>query len=179
LELVLTAHIGSARDAIDRWFEAQRPKLVRTAYSILRDPDEAEDVVQHTMLAVWERAQRESIRRPEGYLARAVYWNALKRRARRRVDVPLETLPESGAASAVSREDLFDPFEIEMAISELPPTQQTVIRLRFYLGLTFREIGNNLTISTNTAASRTRYALANLRSVLGLPLKRTEQGGAQ
>ena len=67
-----------------------------------------------------------------------------------------------------SAADRLDALELERAVASLPPAQ-VVIRLRFYLGLSFREIGNNLSISTNTAASRTRYALAGLRRRLGTP----------
>ena len=156
-------------DAIERWFADQRPRLVRTAHSILRDREEAEDVVQQTLLAVWERSRREDVRNPGGYLARAVYWNALKRRARRRIETSLDALPEpAGDFTSPFPADRIDPFELELAIEQLPPAQQAVIRLRFYLGLTFREIGSNLSISANTAASRTRYALANLRKAFGL-----------
>jgi RNA polymerase sigma-70 factor (ECF subfamily) len=175
LEAVLMGRRVTERDAIERWFADQRPRMIRTAYSILRDRQEAEDVVQQTLLAVWDRSQRAQVRNPGGYLARAVYWNALKRRARRRIEISLDALPEprDGFTSPFPA-DRIDPFELELAIEQLPPAQQAVIRLRFYLGLTFREIGANLSISTNTAASRTRYALANLRKAIGPPPKHKE-----
>ncbi len=133
-------------------------------------------MVQQTLLAVWERTRRGEVRNPGGYLARAVYWNALKRRARRRIETSLDGLPEPPARIASPfPENRIDAFELELAIEQLPPAQQAVIRLRFYLGLTFREIGANLSISTNTAASRTRYALANLRTMLGLSRDPTQK----
>ena len=76
--------------------------------------------------------------------------------------MPLEARPGEWSASHTTV-DRLDALELERAIASLPPAQQVVIRLRFYLGLSFREIGRNLSISTNTAASRTRYALAGLR----------------
>ena len=143
---------------------------MRSAQAILRNREEAEDVVQQTILAVWERARNHEIRNPAGYLARAVYWNSIKRRSRKRVMLPLEYAPESSTQPRL-QDDRVDPIELESAIADLPITQQTVIRLRFYLGLTFQEIGKNLSISTNTAASRTRYALVNLRKKLISPPK--------
>ena len=59
-----------------------------------------------------------------------------------------------------------EPFELERAVADLPVSQQAVIRLRFYLGLSFREIGTALSISANTAASRSRYAIRALRQRL-------------
>jgi len=45
--------------------------------------------------------------------------------------------------------------------------QQAVIRMKYYAGLTFREIADVLAVSQNTAASRCRYGLAALRHALG------------
>lgn len=160
------ADLQPRHDELEDWLPARRAGWVRTATSILRDPQEAEDVVQDTILAVLQRGQR--VQRPEAYVARAVYWNALKRRARRRAHLPLEAVPRGAVESPgrPSAETLLDSFELEQAVAGLPLAQQTVIRLRFYLGLSFAEIAENLSISINTAASRSRYALANLRRML-------------
>ena len=104
--------------------------------------------------------QQGNIRRLDAYMFRAVDWNAVKRRARRRKNVSLDTVPEA------RDENRLDPLELEQAVAGLPPAQQTIIRLRFYMGLTFAEIGKNLSISMNTAASRCRYALERMRRVL-------------
>jgi RNA polymerase sigma-70 factor (ECF subfamily) len=97
-----------------------------------------------------------------------VRWNAIKRRARRGRELPMDAPPEA-TTDFNSPAGRLDALELERAIASLPSAQQVVIRLRFYLGLSFREIGANLSISTNTAASRTRYALAGLRRRLGAP----------
>ncbi len=105
-------------------------------------------------------AQKRDIRRLDAYISRAVDCNAVKRRSRRRAIVSLDSVPE------LRVENRLDAFEVEQALEGLPPAQQSVIRLRFYLGLTFAEIGKSLSISMNTAASRSRYALANLQRLL-------------
>jgi RNA polymerase sigma factor (sigma-70 family) len=152
--------MDSNRDlnGLDNWVQTHRCQWVRQAYRILRDHEEAEDVVQETLLAVLGREH--NIKRLDAYIARAVDWNAVKRRARRRVHTSLEHVP------AAQAENRLEPFELEQALEGLPPAQQAVIRLRFYFGLTFAEIGKNLSISIHTAASRCRYALASLRRKL-------------
>ncbi len=146
------------RKGLEHWVQARRRQWVRQAYRILRDHEEAEDVVQETLLAVLGRER--NIERLDAYIARAVDWNAVKRRARRRIHTSLENVP------AAQAENRLEPFELERALVGLPPTQQAVIRLRFYFGLTFAEIGKNLSISIHTAASRCRYALTSLRRTL-------------
>ena len=52
---------------------------------------------------------------------------------------------------------------LRRAMAALPDDQQQVIVLRVWGELTFPQIGELLDISSNTAASRYRYALAKLR----------------
>ena len=168
MELALTTTPGVRRDRLEALLERDRSRLVRIACRILGDRDEAEDVVQQTLLGAWRALRNGEIRQPSSYLARAVRWNAIKRRARRGRVVPMEAPPDA-VTDLNSPTGRLDAHELERAIASLPPAQQVVIRLRFYLGLSFAEIGKNLSISTNTAASRTRYALAGLRRRLGTP----------
>ena len=152
--------------AFQRFVARRRGKLLEIARRILGEESEAEDVVQDTLLAVWRRLGDAPIENLERYVLRAVRINALKRRARRTMDLPLDgrDLP---APEADDEDDLeIDAATLERAIRELPLPQQTTIRMKYYLGLTFDEIGRSLSVSMYTAASRCRYALAKLRRLL-------------
>ncbi len=168
MELALTTTPGVHRDRLEELLERDRDRLVHIACRVLGDHGEAEDVVQQTLLGAWRALRAGEIRQPASYLARAVRWNAIKRRARRGRELPMEGVPEA-ATDFNSPAGRLDALELERAIASLPVAQQVVIRLHFYLGLSFREVGTNLSISTNTAASRTRYALAALRRRLVVP----------
>lgn len=48
----------------------------------------------------------------------------------------------------------------------LPANQQEVIRLRFFDGLSFKEIADHTASSLNTTLGRVRYALINLRKIM-------------
>lgn len=150
--------------------EAGREGLIRLAHSILRDRHEAEDLVQDMLVAVWKRSAQGELRRPEAYVRRAVYLGALKRRARGQSSVPLDEAPAAALLDPQSLpgEDAFGigPGELERALCRLPQAQQAVIRMKYYLGFSFRQIGWTLSISQNTAASRCRYALEALRRAL-------------
>ncbi|WP_209389880.1 RNA polymerase sigma factor [Chryseobacterium sp. RR2-3-20] len=48
----------------------------------------------------------------------------------------------------------------------LPQNQQEVIKLRYYDGLSFKEIAEHTDMSINTTLGRVRYALINLRKIM-------------
>ncbi|GAE66623.1 RNA polymerase, sigma subunit, ECF family [Chryseobacterium indologenes] len=48
----------------------------------------------------------------------------------------------------------------------LPLNQQEVIKLRFFDGLSFKEIADHTDMSINTTLGRVRYALINLRKIM-------------
>lgn len=48
----------------------------------------------------------------------------------------------------------------------LPENQQEVIKLRFFDGLSFKEIAEQTNTSINTTLGRVRYALINLRKIM-------------
>jgi RNA polymerase sigma-70 factor (ECF subfamily) len=179
--------MDSGPPTFDEWLKRARPRLLRLAQSRLRDRGEAEDAVQDTALAVWKRHAKGGIQDLDAYANRAVWQNSIRRSVRR---PRWESLEEAEAASADDASDRaldawFDAGELEAAIAGLPQAQQAVIRLRFYTGLSFKEMGEALSIGLNTAASRTRYALQALKLALGPaseraagrgPIKEVEHG---
>lgn len=139
-----------------------RDRLFVIARRILNDDHEAEDVVQETILAVWQRESDIAPEKLPHYLTRSVRQNAIKRRSRRKTHELYDD-----ANSKVEKPKTFSsPGELEEAIEGLPTLQKDVIRLKYYSDLTFAEISNLLSISINTAASRCRYALKNLKEIL-------------
>ena len=56
--------------------------------------------------------------------------------------------------------------DIHKMIAFLPKNQQQVIRLRFFDGLSFKEIADHTDSSINTTLGRVRYALINLRKIM-------------
>lgn len=143
-----------------------RAALVAIAYAVVRDPHEAEDIVQETVAAVWQRLPAISLDKVHRYLCRAIRQNARKRKARRREHAALEGIVEAAQVKNRAASALVDPFDLDEAIGSLPLSQRNVIRMKYYLGMTFGQIGVSLSISSHTAASRCRYAIEKLRRLL-------------
>jgi len=56
--------------------------------------------------------------------------------------------------------------DIRNLVEELPEDQRTVLKMRMYNDMSFREISENTSVSINTALGRMRYALINLRKLI-------------
>jgi len=56
--------------------------------------------------------------------------------------------------------------DLHRMIIQLPESQQEVIKLRFFDGLSFKEIAEHTDSSINTTLGRVRYALINLRKIM-------------
>jgi RNA polymerase sigma factor (sigma-70 family) len=151
----------------ERLIAQDRKALVAIAKAVVRDPHEAEDIVQETIAAVWQRLPAIAPERVSHYLSRAIRQNARKRRSRRREYTALEGIVEATQIEDRAIDVAVDPFDLDEAICSLPLAQRNVIRMRYYFGMTFRQIGVSLSISSHTAASRCRYAIARLKRLLG------------
>ena len=53
--------------------------------------------------------------------------------------------------------------DVRSLVRQLPPQQRQVLVMRFYKGLSFKEIADLTNVSINTALGRMRYAILNLR----------------
>ena len=56
--------------------------------------------------------------------------------------------------------------EVVELMEYLPDNQKEVVKLRHFLGLSFKEIAEETGVSINTALGRMRYALINMRTMI-------------
>ena len=56
--------------------------------------------------------------------------------------------------------------EVRALIELLPEEQREVVKMRYYDGLSFKEIAEHTGVSINTALGRMRYALINMRQMI-------------
>jgi RNA polymerase sigma-70 factor, ECF subfamily len=156
--------------------ERYRSALLRVASGMLYDQALAEDVVQETFLAVF--AARHTFN--PAFHFRTWLWTILlnfcrrhrARQARRPQQLvhsslapgeapqPVEAAtPETALAGLLERER---GEQLQRLLDELPDVQADAIRLRFFAGLTYHEIGQSMGISVGGAKLRVRTGLAKL-----------------
>jgi RNA polymerase sigma-70 factor (ECF subfamily) len=134
----------------------------------VRRVEVAEDLLQTVMLrVVRNRRKLRTLENPRAWLftvARNELRRHLAKAARRGVETGDEPIPLLPAPEAEEDEDL---EALRGSLGRLAPERWEVVSLKVYQQLTFAEIGKVLGISPNTAASRYRYALDDLKRMLG------------
>ena len=153
---------------------ASWPSLYRTAYLLLGDRAEAEDLVQTALAktyASWGKVR--DLSAASGY-ARTTLVNTATSWFRRRSwrnERPTEVLPESS-----DHPDLTDRPALMDALAQLAPRQRAVVVLRYYDDVSVAETALALRISEGTVKSQASDALARLRVLLGDAVAPQTQG---
>jgi RNA polymerase sigma-70 factor (sigma-E family) len=141
---------------------ARHAALVRTAYLLTGHAQDAEDLVQTTLVKVVPQWRRISDN-PEPYVRRVmVNENVSRWRRRRWREQSTDVLPDR-LADATDHDEL---LAVRSALSGLAPRQRAVLVLRYYEGLSEAEIAVALGIAPGTVKSQARDGLARLRRAL-------------
>jgi RNA polymerase sigma-70 factor (ECF subfamily) len=165
---------GAALAAV---FDATAPRLLELACHLVRDPSEAEDLVQSTFLAAIRHAQRFDSSAPlEGWLYGILWREALKakRRAARRVDPrDVDQPAESDPGEVLAAAEL--PQAVREALETLPRHERDVLEPFLLEDLRADEIARKLKRSAGTVRSQIHRALGRLRR--NLPASLTPVAG--
>jgi RNA polymerase sigma-70 factor (ECF subfamily) len=148
-----------------QWLDEFGPGFLLFARQKTRSEADAQDLVQE---AVLEAARRQDDGQPP---ARALVFATIQRRAIDLARAETRRSQRESATVAEAPEAWFDTLVedrerariIQDAMNKLPDIYREVITLKIWGGLTFAEIGESLSIPANTAASRYRYGLEELR----------------
>jgi RNA polymerase sigma-70 factor (ECF subfamily) len=154
------------------WLATHGSRLLLFARGWAGNRDDAEDLVQEAVLKLWNYQQERGGDPPDLPLAfTTIRFCGLnqgrrERRRRRREDsvVYLEEYRDTWFDPGVETGE--EAERLRKAVAELPDKLREVVTLKVWGGLTFAQIGESLTISPNTAASRYRYALERLAGSL-------------
>jgi RNA polymerase sigma-70 factor, ECF subfamily len=156
-----------------QWTEAYARYVrlwTRLARTTMITKEEAEDIVHGVVTSLLAKGDKqfESLEHIRNYVARSVVNRSIQFRQRgmRLVDITesaeLMMVKEgrSGVVPEITNRALID------AIKKLPKNHSQIIKLRFFAGFTFKEIGEFLDLPISTLKSRELAALRNIRKTL-------------
>jgi len=160
--------VSGVGDSFADFAGSRGPALVRLARGLLRDPYQAEDVVQDVLakaLVQWARVSGADD--PDAYVRRMVV-NActswFRRAARREFAHDAATLPERSVPDASDGVDERD--RMVALLRQLPTKQRAALVLRHYEGLPDADIARLLGSSEVSVRSNAHRGLATLRRLM-------------
>jgi RNA polymerase sigma-70 factor (ECF subfamily) len=159
----------------DRWSN----RVHTTAFWILQDADDAEDVVEETFWQAWRTASHFEPERASAstwllLLARSRALDRLRARRRRTqrmenlaASTVLDQLDGQSDAVALQPESSKSSSALADALAALPPEQREALQLAFFEGLSHAEIAAKTALPLGTIKTRIRLAIDKLRLRLG------------
>ena len=154
-------------DVVESCVVEFQPILERYAWAIIRDWALAKDATQNAFMALSRYGGDVAPEARKSWLFKVVHREAIRLRESQRLQANCEIVTEPVACyESTPIAHLIESEQIEslrIQISELPPEQQTVLRLRITEELSFAEIASQLNIPIGTALSRMRLALEKLK----------------
>lgn len=168
----MEAHLKIDSKAIEALFRTHYDELNRYAYSIIKDPESAEDIVQKLFIKLWEKRNELTITsNARAYLYQATYraaLNELEKLKRQGMHTPLNNVIAIGSTNetgeTLSSKELEQ--QIETAIRSLPEKCEQVFRLSRTKEMSYKEISETLDISVKTVENHMGKALKLMRKAL-------------
>ena len=173
--LTVKGDVSAFNEIVARW----ESRLYNFVYRYIGDAEEAKDITQESFVRAYSHLEGF---RGQSKFSSWLYQIALnlcrsklrRRRSRpmvsiddREEDNPLFSLPDERATPAEHTLERERAVAVREALAQLPEAQRTVIILKEYNGLKFREIAEILDTPESTVKSRLYHGLEDLAQALG------------
>lgn len=167
------------REAVSQLLERHAHRVRDYVRMLVKDNDVADDLTQEVLIKVvkvLDEGRYTDKGRFQPWLLRIAHNRVLDYfRAQKQV----KTVSESSAGfDILGSKNFAEPSiedrliseqqaeEVRQLIELLPAEQREVVKMRYYEGLSFKEIAEHTGVSINTALGRMRYALINMRQMI-------------
>ena len=159
----------SEDDRFADFVRAHSASLFRTAYLMTGDYQRAEDLLQTTLVRVYQRWSRvEKMEWPLGY-ARKVLASQVASWWRRRSSRELPTVLREEPARGDRMSEVAEHERVWRAVWSLPARQRAVMVLRYYEDLSEADIAETLSMAPGTVKSHAHAATRRLALLLAEP----------
>ena len=167
------------REAVSQLLERHARRVRDYVRMLVKDNDVADDLTQEVLIKVvkvLDEGRYTDKGRFQPWLLRIAHNRVLDYfRAQKQV----KTVSESSAGfDILGSKNFAEPSiedrliseqqaeEVRQLIELLPAEQREVVKMRYYEGLSFKEIAEHTGVSINTALGRMRYALIHMRQMI-------------
>lgn len=152
-------------------FKEHFKRLHSYAATLLKDEDEAEEVVQNVFYKLWERREQiHTLQSVPAYLYRSVYNESLNVLRHEKVKDGYRTYAKGTGIDMQPADDTASMRELEMklgeAMADLPEQCRTIFQMSRFEELKYREIAERLGLSVKTIENQMTKALKILRNKL-------------
>jgi len=169
---LLTRVAAGDRDAFRRLYSQYHRRLHRFLMRLTRERPIAEEVINDTMMVVWQHARDfRGASRVSTWILGIAYRRALKTLERSRnasaqdVIVASANAPDGVLLDALSQGEETQDW-IDAALEKLSPEHRMVIELAYFLGLSCEEIADIVNCPVGTVKTRMFYGRERLRQLL-------------
>ena len=178
-QVLLNNYLSGDRNAISRLIERHSRRVRDYINMMVKDRDVAEDIFQETFIKavrVIDEGRYTDNGKFLSWILRIAHNQVIDHfRAQRQSKAVTES--EAGydvlgtlrfAERTVEDSMVSDQIErdVRALVELLPAEQREVVMLRYFSGLSFKDIAEQTEVSINTALGRVRYALINLRRMI-------------
>jgi RNA polymerase sigma-70 factor (ECF subfamily) len=169
-EAQLVERIGRGdRDAFRALYRAYFPRLARFLGRMTRNAPLIEEVVNDTMMVVWQKAASyDGSSKVSTWIFGIAYRQALK--GLRGLDEPVEFAVEPLAGAEQEPEHAAVDKQLRQGVSQaleaLPLEQRMVVSLTYYHDMAYQEIAETMGCPVNTVKTRMFHARQRLKAML-------------
>lgn len=176
---LLNGYLSGNESSINELVERHRKRIFDYINMMVRDADVADDILQETLIKVMRFLSEGRYKESGKFLSWVlrIAHNQVIDHFRRKKQQNHISESEAGYdllnnknLTEANVEDRLIAHQIQedvrLLVDFLPEEQRDVVRMRYYMNMSFKEIADQTDVSINTALGRMRYALINLRKMI-------------
>ncbi len=176
-EELAMAYVNGDNNAFDLLLSRNQQKLYSYILFVVRDSEVAEDVFQDTFVKVIMKLRSgryTDCGKFSAWIMRIAHNVIMDYYRDRRVESVMTTVGNEDLSQLDTHQVIVSNVEnryvneqvyadVHRMMNLLPASQREVVFMRFFQGMSFKEISQATNVSINTALGRMRYAVLNLR----------------
>lgn len=171
-------YLGGKDEAFEILLKRHKNQIYTKIFMLVKDHEVADDIFQDTFIKVINTLRKGKYNEEGKFLpwVLRIAHNLSIDHFRKKKRMPAVRSDEENDVFATIQQDemhvedqiCWDQTlsDVKSLLEYLPEDQRTVVMMRHYYGMSFKEIAETCDISINTALGRMRYALINLRKVM-------------